>query len=182
MYTARERAAAATTTVPMNGEESGTAESIANTRASTSYRGVAANREEPAVWQRRTHVRTRARTRVSARGYRFSNVSARVLSASWRTDEPGQRMPPVKRMRAVRRSPRECRTGATAARAGAARHFNRRRSANSGEPPVTSVLSYQLYSERPQCARSLISYDAGRRANFQKRQWNRPGFQRRRVS
>lgn len=42
------------------------------------------------------------------------------------------------------------------------RHFNRRRSANRDEPPVTSVVSYQL-TVNGGCARSFISCDARRR-------------------
>jgi len=101
--------------------------------------------------------------RVPARGLSIFERSAKVLLVV------GERMSQTRvwpSSGCARYDVLRVNAGPATARAGAARHFNRCRSANSGEPPVTSVLSYQLNSERPRCARSLISRDARRRADF----------------
>lgn len=86
-YTASERA----TTAPMSAAASGTTGSIANTRG-TNCRGTGVVSQ------------TETRTELSVTGTDASG------SAVWRTDAPGRRGCPSERMRAVRRSPRECGT------------------------------------------------------------------------
>lgn len=110
--------------------------------------------------QNLANARTHARVAVT-RSYRSSRGSRFVRFAGERLEPRPKRswLLVVGRMRALRRSPRECASSGAGPHVPAPpRHFNRRRSANRDEPPVTSVVSYQLtVNGRADAARAALS-------------------------